>query len=580
MTEAQFRRRLFFGGGTFVLFLAVLGMIFWRAMPPIVPEHMEHRERPFSPVADLPTAFTPARAPGVRYAVVREQENVRITPSGFYDGAIKLWETWLSDFGAQRVPPRDADVLIIPEARCLSPLSRRLIQEHLNKGGGLVTTGPMGAYDGICRPLKDTLLVALIGGQQNKKVVAKAPRRGTESFYGVILGETVLGANLPPGARYEMRPQDQIVFWNNARELFYSDYERHPLRVGEPFFDGAAARALIGKGRIVAFGFSFQTLVDEWSKQLGKHVAANAVWWAAGKPMYQVAPWPHGKLAAAVLAQDVEADFVNAREVLDRLAKFKLPGTAFIVGDLAQQDPETTSRLVKMMEIGTHTQRHLPLDTLPPAEQLKELDYAKRVAEQLSGRPVTGLRPPEERFDVQTLQMWADLGGDYFFGSNNTRVAAPEIIPLLPDSLIMLGRVSEDDFEILSRDGIRDRRQMADRLIQQVSEIVAYRGLYMFSYHSHMFAQKDLLPVLEALAEKLQNTPTVWTATAGDIATWWRRRAALKMEPFPDGRVRITNKNDVPLEGVVIVVDLPDGKRRKVRLPLLQAGASMILNER
>jgi len=115
---------------------------------------------------------------------------------------------------------------------------------------------------------------------------------------------------------------------------------------------------------VVAFGFSPTDLVGDWSVDIGRIIISNALQWAGGHTIFQMAPWPEGKKAAAVMAIDVEADFQNARDAMDALAAYKLPGTAFIVGKLAQADPVTTQRLVSTFEIGTHTQRHLPLDTL------------------------------------------------------------------------------------------------------------------------------------------------------------------------------------------------------------------------
>jgi peptidoglycan/xylan/chitin deacetylase (PgdA/CDA1 family) len=229
------------------------------------------------------------------------------------------------------------------------------------------------------------------------------------------------------------------------------------------------------------------------------------------------------------------------------------------------------------MEIGTHTHNHYPLDTLGDAGQAKELEQSKRVVERLlGGKQIAGMRPPEERYTLATLQAWSDLGGTYVFASNNGRVASPEIIALLPDSLVLLNRVSDDDFEILSRDNIRDRGEMTRRMHTQVDEVVAYRGLYMFSYHSHMFAQKQLVPVLESLAEKLKKSPDVWTTTAGQVASWWRARASIERTEALDGRSAVlANRGRTALVDAVVLIDAPDGSRRSVKLPPMAPGTSV-----
>ena len=562
----------------FVAALFVLGFIFWRTLPPVIPEPPgEHKSKPFAGVPHLPSALPVPRLDDIRVAIIEEPENVRVTPAGYYANDLQTWRTLLKAQGAQITSVDNADVLIAPEATCLGPVHRRQIATHLARGRGIISTGALGAFTQTCGPLRDTLLTQLTGSKPGS--ITKAPHKRGESYYAVLLGETVLGAHMPPGSRIEMSPVAQIVFHNPAREIYYAQYDRHRLNEKDnEFHDAAAVRSTIGKGRLVAFGFSIQDFVDEWSRQIGDIAFVNAIRWASGKPFYQMAPWPKGFQAAAVLAQDVEADYHNATIAYDALEKYDPPGTAFIVGKLAVADPATTERIKRQVEIATHTHNHYPLDTLSSDGLLKELDLSKREAERIAGKPVTGLRPPEERFTLETLQLWADLGGDYVFGSNNGRAAGPEILPLLPDSLILLGRVSEDDFEILSRDQIRDRHQMSQLLVHQVGEIVAYRGLYMFSYHSHMFSQKELVPVLRALADKLHRSKTVWTTSAGEVARWWRSRFKVKLHPQADGTVIVENTNAAPFANGVMIIDGVDGKRRRIQLPTLQSGDWVKLN--
>jgi hypothetical protein len=575
MTDRTLRRSILGVTIAGALLVGALAVLFWRVLPSPVPAHAGHTftdAKPYKGTPILQSSLPAPMARGIRAAILVEPENVRLNSPGAYEGAVHAWRETLLALGVQIVAVPDADVLVVPQAVCLGPVQRRQIQAHLAKGRGIITTGAVGAYDGVCTPLRDTLVASLLGIGHG--AIRPAPRRQNDAHYAVLLGESVLGAHMPPGARIEFSPAGQIVFLSNAREMLYCDFLRTPMNAGRPFFDAAALRAAVGPGRVVAFGFSPTDLVGEWSQDIGRIVVSNALQWSAGHMIFQMAPWPEGKKAAAVMAIDVEADFQNARDALDALAAYKLPGTAFIVGSLAEADPITTQRLIRTFEIGTHTQRHLPLDTLTDVGQAEELANSKRVAERLARRPVPGFRPPEERFTFETLQIWADLGGRYVFASNNGRAAGPEIIPLLPDSIILLGRVSEDDYEMLDRSKIRDRAEMSHLLVSQVGESIAYRGLYMFSYHSHMMSQKELTPVLQELASKLRRTPEIWTATAGEVADWWRGRAAVHLVTALDGRsATLTNTGPHEFIGGRLVIDAPNGARQYVVLPTLAQGA-------
>jgi peptidoglycan/xylan/chitin deacetylase (PgdA/CDA1 family) len=338
-------------------------------------------------------------------------------------------------------------------------------------------------------------------------------------------------------------------------------------------------RARVGPGRVAAFGFGTAHAVPGWSEEVVRRLALNAVRWAAGHPAYQLAAWPDGRRGAAVVAQDVESDFRNAAGAVDLLRQQRVPATFFILGRLADRDHRTTRALAGYGEIGTHTFDHLALDQRRGADLLGSLRHSKRDAEALAGRPVLGLRPPAERFNLETLRAWAGVGGSYVFAANNARAAAPELVPLGRDTLVLLARVVADDYQVLERSGVRDRAVMSREVLRDLDEVIAEHGLYMFSYHSHMFARPELRPVLLSLAEALHATPGIWVAPAGDVARWWRARAGLRLDPSPDGAaVRVTNTGLTSVAHAVVLVDLPSGSQRRLALPTLQPGESVQLH--
>jgi peptidoglycan/xylan/chitin deacetylase (PgdA/CDA1 family) len=332
---------------------------------------------------------------------------------------------------------------------------------------------------------------------------------------------------------------------------------------------------------VVAFGFELSHLIPGWSEAVARSLVANAATWAAGRPVVQMAPWPGGRRAAAVVAQDVEADFRNASRAVDLLRREHVPATFFVVGKLAEKSPWTTRELVRYGEVGSHSYDHRSVEKLDEAASESVLGQAQRATQALSGRPVAGFRPPEEKFTLSTLRAWARLGGTYVFAANNSRAAGPEIVPLGRDTLVLLARVSDDDFEVLERSRLRDRGEMSRHMLRQLSEVMAYRGVYMFSYHSHMFSRQDLLPVLGALVTTLKSTRSVWVARAGDVAAWWRGRAAVHATLSADGTaVRVTNQGRAPFRDGVLLVDMPTGEQKRLALPVLAAGQAIAVGIR
>ena len=87
--------------------------------------------------------------------------------------------------------------------------------------------------------------------------------------------------------------------------------------------------------------------------------------------------------------------------------------------------------------------------------------------------------------------------------------------------------------------------------------------------------------MLQELASKLRRTPEVWTATAGQVAEWWRGRAAVHLATAPDGHsVTLVNTGPHEFVGGRLIIDAPDGRRQFVVLPVLPSGASARVDDR
>lgn len=548
-------------------------IFFWNALPPT--SGLLGSPIAWSPPTDgpaeLPSALAPASLAGVRVAVLEDSENERVTPAGFYSAEIGRWKDLLRRHGATLAPISSADVLVLPHALCASVSLRLLVARHLERGGGIVTTGLTGAMDGRCRPVADTLLIDLVGGEHG---AVRPLQSDSGSYYAVVLGETALGVGIPPGARIEIRRSHQIAFTGAGREVFYSDYLREPAPApGDTTAVAAALRSRVGEGRAVALGFALSELVPGWSDEVGSAMVANGVAWAAGRPLAHVASWPGGAGAAVVLAQDVEQQFDNAGRVADLLRRDRVPATFFLLGTDADDHARTARHVAGAVEVGTHTVTHEDLRGKPIEWQLRQLAWAQRELQRQVGHRALGLRPPEEKFDLTTLKAWSSLGGTYVFGANNLRTAAPEIVPLQRDSIVLLARSGVDDYYLLATEELRDRGQILGRMLAEVDNAVDDRGLYVASFHSHLLGSPELLDVLDSFVRVVRARGDVWFASAGDVARWWRQRYDIHVDPDSAGsHVRVLNTGTRPLQGALVLVDLPDGRRGFARPGILEPG--------
>lgn len=519
-------------------------------------------------VMRLPSLLPAARLPaGFTIAIVRDHEAANFYDSpATLDTIIDAWRRALTASGAtvrvvrpSALRSTNARVLVIPSSPCLSLDTRAAIDAAGARGQGLLISGPTGTHDAGCRKLGYGLVVALTNASRADEV------RGRAMVYATLPAGTPLAADLPPGVRLNIAPASQIALRVRTRDAFYSDFTLGADPVdAAPYLDAAVVRGTYRDARVVYFGFELRHVADDaWHRAVVRVLTRNAAAWAAGAPIASVAPWPRGYRSAAVIAQDVEASYANARHALDSLEALGVRSTFFVTSDLAKDHRRLTRAMLDMGEVGTHSENHRLLGGTPFEEQLERLESTRRDLGALLENDVSGLRPPEEQFDEATMRAWLAAGGRYLLGANDTRCAAPELLGFGDDTLVLLPRAFADDFAAAGSEYRRAPHLVAGIMRADMRRAIDVSGLYVLSYHSQLLARPEYVGVVAQLARDLASDSSVWLATAGEVADWWRRRSLVHVqvvETTPDHiELRVRNRGDEALENVVVMVSLPPG---------------------
>lgn len=538
-------------------------------------------------VLTMPSLLPSGRlAERVRVMVVRDAAAASFYDSpATLDSVVAAWREALAEAGAEvrvvgsaQLPAAAAwaRVLVVPSSPCLAITTREAIDAAGARGQGLIVTGAVGTLDAGCRRIGYGLLVALTGAARVERL---EPR---PMVYVTLPAGSPLTDDIPPGSRLDLHPAGQLALRYLVRDAFYSDYALQPLPASNrPLVDGALAHGTYGKARVVYWGFEIRDAVRRpWSDALRALLVRNSVRWAARIASATVEPWPQGRRAAAVLAQDVEDHFGNARYALDSLAKAGVPATFFLTSDLARRNARLARRLGAAGEVGTHSENHRLLGGTAPEAQHRRLELTQRDLTRLLGTPVLGLRPPQEQFDGATMAAWLSAGGTYLLGANDMRTVAPELLPVANDTLVLLARTGGDDFTAV-REGRRDPDSTAAVLLREYRRIRALGGLYVLSYHSQLLARQELVPALTRVARTIAADSAAWPATAGAVASWWRTRADLdvRLQPRAGGRldVVVRNRGAAPAIGAVARVDLGAPQRvLRTSAPRLPAEAGTL----
>lgn len=520
-------------------------------------------------VQRLPSLLaSPRLAEPISVVVVRDAAAASFfdSPSAL-DSIIARWTEALGAAGAQvRVlspqaarDDRSARVLVVPSSSCMAIESREALDAAWARGAGVILTGPAGTYDGGCRPLGYGLIVGATGAA---RAAVLEPR---EMTYVTLPATSPLSADIPPGARLDLNPGKQIALRHPTRDGFYSDYSLQPQPARrEELLDAALTHASIDGHRVVYWGFELSDVVRRpWDRAIARLLVRNSVAWAASEPLAAVEPWPNGKRAAASIAQDVESGFTNARHADDSLRAAGVRSTFYLTSSLAQHYERLSRRLAQSGEIGTHGETHRLLGGLSARDQRARLTATQHDLLEIVGAAANGLRPPEEQFDTTTMSAWIAVKGNYLFGANDSRAAAPELLRVGRDTLVLVGRVGSDDFAATARH-VADPGVLSATFLGEYERVRALGGHYVLSYHSQVLATPALVPSLATVARRLASDTAVWVATVGDVADWWRTRSQLEARAHIAGDVMklvVRNNTYRTVRGAVVRVTLPDAKR-------------------
>lgn len=533
----------------------------------------------------MPSILPPATlSSAVRVALVRDPAAASyFAKSASYDSIIQRWTETLRAAGAEVrvVTPNelfgsDARVLVIPSSHCLSVATREAIDRAAAQGQGLIVTGAIGTKDARCRTIGYGLLVALTGASR----VDTLEKR--DIVYVSFPHGSPLATGIPPGTRLELDPAPYVALRRVGRDAFFSSFTLRPEPAhSASLMDGAVVSSRYRKARVAYWSFELTGVTDlPWDRAIVQLLVRNAIAWTARAPLADLEPWPRAKTAAAVLAQDVEDQFANAQFALDSLRAAGVRGTYFLTSELARRHERLTRAIAEKDEIGTHSENHRLLGGEPPDVQRRRLALTQVHLRDLLGVPVAGLRPPEEQFDKATLAAWLEAGGTYVFGANNSRAAAPELLQVDGDTLVLLGRANVDDFDAVSLASRGSLDEVVKEYLSEYQKVRALGGLYLLSYHSQWLARPELVPALARIARRIRADTAVWLTTANDVADWWRARGAVTVRATRlDARtlrVTIHNGGTHTITGLVARVTLGDGERASGVARVLKSEPEML----
>jgi len=492
------------------------------------------------PPPPIPTAevATPAARDGrgFRAVVFSSPRNQAYFPDrSYYLSTLDRWSAVIEETGGTVRTVADAEglrgvadeeLLVLVEAPCLSEIELDAVRAHLYAGGGVVANWATGARDGECEWVGWQALLDLTGAEDVREL---PPREG---LYVTVPGGVALSPGFDPGTRIELRPDPSLALRLGGPRVYWSDWALNPAPDESGGGADVAAIATYSPlgGRVSWLGMRLQQFATVADSARLTRLAQNGVAWAAGVPYASPAAWPEARRAALVFALEVEDEPTNALFTAEVLERRNLPGSFYVVSRLVSDDGNLARRLAAAGEVGTQTIDHTPLAGLTAQDQRVRLRRAWTDVEEWTGVGPTGLRPPEETFDFNTLMAWRRAGGTYLLAGNEARSASPEIHRVEDGTLVLLPRILKDDYNIIVQDRVLRATSLAQAFLGGTKKMRAIGGLAVVTGHTQIMREGPRIDALGSVADSALAQGDWWIARGSDVADWWTARSLTSVD--------------------------------------------------
>lgn len=286
-----------------------------------------------------------------------------------------------------------------------------------------------------------------------------------------------------------------------------------------------------------------RTIFPRWPLETSLHdlyrTLLETVAGLVGDPVPTIAPWPDGKRWALVLTHDVETAVGYASIGLLRGIEesFGLRSAWNFVPrrDYAVEDAVVRDLLEAGFEVGVHGLHH-------DGRDLESLDTlrARRPAirEHAERWQAAGHRSPATH---RRWEWMPELGFDYDSSYPDTDPYEPQaggccsLLPFFIDGLVELPLTLAQDHTLFVILRNRDGSVWRDK----TEAIRGLGGMALINTHPDYMLESDRLDVYRGYLDAYAHDPDVWSALPRDVASWWRGRAASRLEPGPAGTWRI-----------------------------------------
>ncbi|WP_457567848.1 polysaccharide deacetylase family protein [Desulfurobacterium sp.] len=423
-------------------------------------------------------------------------------------------------------------IVFVIDSPSISREHRKILKSYIKNGGHVLITWFSGFYDENLN--KSRPFIEEVASVRFKNIINPGEK--------IFVAPRMLDPITAPlyGKRAEIVLYDSMPLFltgNTYNDIFPCSWSMLPHKTAGTtplMFHG-----FYGNGSFVYTCFPYYSLKDiKGQKKYFQSILTNIYNFLSETSL--AVPFPFIDIEhPTIIETDAEYQIENLKRFKHTLEKFNIPGTAFVLSSLINRVPLSALR-AKNIEIGSHFTYHVPLTKLKTSQIEQELKKSKRLLEKISGKKVTGFRPPEELIPEQLPELLRKAGYNYLFAS----AKKTSIYPHTQNGIVIIPRNGNDDFYFMIKFGKLPVKQF----LKEETFIHSLDGVYTLSLHTEI-GLKDT-SFLPSFIEKSKNaTFTTCRKIAKRVKLFYG--LSTKITVSSDGKsasLKIINKNPESIE--------------------------------
>jgi Polysaccharide deacetylase len=547
--------------------------------------------RPTAELANTLGWMTEARTPPVGVlAPARSTDSTLAASRQVADRAVRGWEYLLLGFDIPYRILEDSSLtdaalsgmrlLVLPASESLSPAHRNAVKRFMERGGGVIASGPTGTQTAPGAPADDAFMQEVFG----LRLAGVLP----DTINGVdvtLRGGHRVTAGMPDGYRFNVgrAPGVTLAVPIRGESLGTTQNYAGKLLADDPTL---LAHGRYGNGGFLWLGFTgLDVARDAESQRIFQGLIVNAIACLTETPAVALRAWPNGARSAFALAVLPEVghqpfQFLTVMDVLlEALQTEQAPATFFLTTDETIYYPQMVARMAASGELALSADNDDLLAGQPAPLQRHRLEMAVDAFQKQTGSRPAGFYPPDGLLDVETLKAAHNLGFAYVLDAAPVRRVPTYIRWDLEldykDSLLVSNALARPMLRMhpneLTHPSYWSNQSSANAMIVRMASALkgdldrvdASGGLFLYGFQPGIQAlTQRRADVVEALARHARMRGS-WMATLGEIDAWWRQRSQLAVRMTPSRRgdgfeIEVDNAGASPVDGVGLTLMVYD----------------------